>query len=207
MKRVGIFAGVFNPVHSGHITAALQAIEIAALDEVVLLPERRSKLKTGIEHFGHRVAMLNRAVRPHLKLSVVELTDTSFTVNRTLAQIERLFPGSEIVFLWGSDKVDLIPDWPNSQKLLAKTEQIFLVRAEHKQNYIAETVSKWPVQPKELYVFDSFAGRVSSSNVRDALRHRRHQQQGVLASVVRYSNQHWLYASVNTPDRTDYSNI
>src|SRR5581483_3364510 len=89
MKRIGIYSGVFDPVHAGHIGFALQAVERAGLDKVYFLPERRPYHKQGVEHFGHRVAMLKRATRPHPALSVLELEDISFTVERTLPKLQK----------------------------------------------------------------------------------------------------------------------
>lgn len=194
MRRIGIFAGVFNPVHTGHVATALQAIEKARLDEVVFLPERRPRHKTGVEHFGHRVAMLNRAVRPHAKLSVLELVDTSFSVKRILNQLKRLYPDSQLVFLWGSDTAKFISDWPDADTLFAETEFVTTRRAGMSWTELWRIIDNWPVKPQKLYLFDSFAGEISSSGVREALR-RRHQQPGLLASVARYADQNWLYVT------------
>src|SRR4051812_40769392 len=82
-KRIGIYAGTFNPVHTGHVAFALQAVKEANLDEVYFVPERQPRGKAGVEHFGHRVAMLKRALRPYKQFDVLELVDVNMTVNRT----------------------------------------------------------------------------------------------------------------------------
>src|SRR5215469_15176515 len=102
-KRIGIYTGVFNPVHTGHIAFALQAMKVAKLDSVVFVPERNPRFKPEAEHFAHRVAMLKRAVRPHLSMAVLELVDRHFTVQRTWPQLESIFAGDTLVLLTGSD--------------------------------------------------------------------------------------------------------
>ena len=194
MRRIGIFAGVFNPVHTGHIAAALQAIEAAKLDEVVFLPERRPANKQAVEHFGHRVAMLNRAVRPHRKLSVLELVDTSFTVRRTLSQLTRKYPGARLVFIWGSDVVSKLPDWPDADRLIDQTEFVIVRRRGYDKARLAAEISAWPRRPRQVYSFASYASAVTSSQIREALR-RRQSQPGLLTSVAQYSNQNWLYVA------------
>src|SRR3982750_4185468 len=101
MARIGIYAGVFDPVHAGHIAFALQAGDKARLDKIYFLPERRPRHKQGVEHFGHRVAMLKRASKPHTKLDVLELEDISFNMERTLPRLQKKLKGEQLVFLFG----------------------------------------------------------------------------------------------------------
>ena len=104
-KRIGIFAGSFNPIHAGHITLALKAIDVASLDMVYLMPERLPRHKSKLEHFGHRSAMISRAIRPHSKLALLELPERRFDVAKTLTSLERRFVGDQLVLLMGSDVV------------------------------------------------------------------------------------------------------
>ena len=67
VKRIGIFAGTFDPVHKGHISFALQAIEAAGLDEVVFLPEPRPRHKQSVTDQSHRIAMINLAIKAYPK--------------------------------------------------------------------------------------------------------------------------------------------
>ena len=195
MKRIGIYAGAFNPVHVGHIAFALQTLEKAELDAIYFLPERRPRHKPGVEHFGHRVAMLKRAVRPHPKLHVLELVDIHFTVKRTLPELQRRFPDAQLVFMFGSDIVPSLPTWPEADSLLKRSELIVGVRAESQKERTEQIIQKWPVQPRRLTVFKSYAADISSSQVREALQRRKYVR-GLLTSVARYSDRHWLYISL-----------
>ena len=93
-KRIGIYAGAFDPVHKGHVSFALQAIELAGLDEVAFVPEPRPRNKAGVTHLSHRIAMLRLAVKGHPKLKILEVPDKQFLVATSLprlrAAIERL---------------------------------------------------------------------------------------------------------------------
>lgn len=195
MARIGIYAGTFDPVHAGHVSFALQAIQTAKLDKVYFLPERRPRHKQGVEHFGHRVAMLNRALRPHPKLDVLELDDISFTVRRTLFHLQQLFPDAQLVMLVGSDLVPYMTQWPLIERLATDTELVVGIRNRQKREDIEQIIKTWPVQPLQLTIFNSFAPDVSSHRVREALR-ARIPARGVLASVANYSNRHWLYVSL-----------
>lgn len=193
--RIGIYAGTFNPVHVGHIAFALQAIKEANLDQVVFLPERQPRHKVGVEHFGHRVAMLNRAIRPYTNMMVLELVDRNFTVIKTMPQLLTTFPGAQLILLTGSDTALSIPLWAHAQRLLDSMELVVGVRTNHQLANVWAEIGGWKVLPQRLYVVESFAGAVSSTAVRKALRTRDYTP-GLLRSVHRYARRNWLYVSL-----------
>lgn len=195
MKRIGIYSGTFDPVHAGHINFALQALEKAGLDAVYFLPERRPRGKRHVEHFGHRVAMLKRASRPHRKLHVLELEDVSFTVATTLPRLRKRFPKDQLVFLVGSDVAQTLPKWENAERLMQQSEVVIGVRAADSLVVTRDLVHKWPVQPQKAIVFESHSAEISSRKIREALRLRQHTP-GLLKSVERYSSRNWLYVSL-----------
>lgn len=196
MKRIGIYAGTFDPVHAGHVTFALQALQAARLDKVYFLPERRPRNKQHVEHFAHRVAMLKRAAAPYPQFEVLELVDVSFSVERTLPQLKQRFKGATLVFLFGSDILPRLQDWPKIGRLLTGSELVIGLREQDDRQKLRRLIEAWPVPPKALTMFTSYAPKVSSGRVREALR-RRQSTPGLLTSVERYSDRHWLYVSLS----------
>lgn len=195
MSRIGIYAGTFDPVHAGHITFALQAMQAADLDKVYFLPERRPRGKQHVEHFGHRVAMLKRAAAPYPQFEVLEMVDVSFSITRTLPQLRTRFKDSELVFLFGSDILPRLQGWPQADQLLKNNELVIGLRKQDNREELHKIVEAWPVPPKALTMFMSYAPNVSSGRVREALRRHR-PAPGLLTSVERYSDRHWLYVSL-----------
>lgn len=193
--RIGIYAGTFNPVHAGHIAFALQAMERANLDKIYFLPERKPRHKTGVEHFAHRVAMLRLALKPHNRLDVLELEDISFTPGRTLNRLKRRFKDAQFILLFGSDVVAGLPSWPGVEHMLIETELVIGARDEDKIEDLVNAMRDWEVQAQSTHVLASCKPYVSSTSIREALR-KQGFAQGLLASVARYSNRHWLYVSV-----------
>lgn len=194
--RVGIYAGTFDPVHSGHIAFALQALQAADLDKIYFLPERRPRNKQQVEHFGHRVGMLERALKPHPQFEVLELVDTNFNVGRTLPKLQRQFADSQLVFLFGSDVVPGLADWPNAGRFLDSAELVIAIRSRDNRESLRKIIESWPAHPKTVTIFDSYAPDVSSRVVREALRQGKPAIPGLLTSVERYSDRHWLYVSL-----------
>lgn len=195
-KRIGIFAGTFDPVHTGHVTFALQAIENAKLDSVVFVPERKPRGKTGVEHFGHRVAMIRQAIKPHSKLGILELVEARFDTKRTLPHLKAAFPDAQLALLIGSDILLGMRSWPMLEQLCNEVELVVGVRQGESSHAMELQVATWPHQPKKLYAFNSYAPAVSSSKVRTSLRDGQ-TTHGVLASVRKYSGKNWLYVRLS----------
>lgn len=195
-KRIGIYAGTFNPVHAGHVALALQAAEAARLDRLYFLPERQPRNKRGVEHFGHRVAMLKRALKPHPKLDILELPDVHFSVQRTLPRLQRLHSNDQLVFVFGSEVLEQLADWPYSERLISDSELVIGLRGHENSQEVWRLVKDWDTGPKSLTIIDSYAPSVSSSRIREALRLRQ-PVRGLLSSVARYSERNWLYVSLS----------
>lgn len=190
--RIGIYAGTFDPVHAGHVTFALQAVKAARLDKVYFMPEREPRRKVGVEHYGHRYAMLQRAVRPHAHLAVLDTTDKYFSVTRTLPRLQQLFPHDELVLLLGSDVVQYLPQWQHIDTLVKSTSFCIGLRAGAERRGIEQMFSQLGLPPERLIMVESFAADVTSSGIRDALRARR-TVRGLLTSVYKYARKEWLY--------------
>lgn len=195
-KRIGIYSGTFDPVHAGHIAFALQAIKEAKLDEVYFLPERRPRYKPVPEHFGHRTAMLTRAIRPHRHLGILELPDIYFDVSRTLPKLKHEFPGAELVFLMGSDVALGLNLWPKIEKLLSNSGLVIALRNDHSANEVKVSISFCASQPDFIKIFAMPTTNVSSTKIRHALRTNQ-SAAGLLSSVNQYARAQWLYASVS----------
>lgn len=195
-RRVGIYAGTFDPVHSGHVAFALQALEAADLDKVYFLPERQPRNKTQVEHFGHRAAMLERALKPHPRLELIEMVDRNFSVKGTLPRLRKRFAGASLVFLFGSDVVRSLADWPDAGRFLKNAELVIGIRSRDKRADLRRIIADWPTDPAAVTMFDSYAPDASSRIVREALRGGKAMVPGLLPSVERYSDSHWLYVSI-----------
>jgi len=199
-SRIGIFAGTFDPIHSGHIFFALEAMKKAKLDKVIFLPERRPPHKQGVEHFGHRTAMITQAIKPYDRLELLELTDMSFNVTRTLPQLRKKFPRSQLFFLMGSNNVEDMnrSSWTEkSIRLYFKAGNLIVaLREEDSLESLELSLASLPTSPQEIAIISTPNKSVSSTKIREALRDNK-VVAGLLPSVYRYVKNQWLYVSVN----------
>lgn len=190
--RVGIYAGSFDPVHAGHLAFALQAVDAMQLDIVFFMPERIPRHKPGVTHYGHRVAMVRRAVRPHSTLDVLEMEDVAFSVTRTWPRLERRFLGAQLVLLCGDDVLEHLGTWPNVEKMLRQAELGIGLRERANPAHTNELLATLPLSPVATHTITSYFPTIRSSALRSALQRGRYEP-GLLQTVIRYAKEEWLY--------------
>lgn len=199
-KRIGILAGAFDPIHTGHVFFALEAIKTVNLDKVILLPERRPVRKQGVEHFGHRTAMIAQAITPYDKLELLELPDMSFNVTRTLPELRKNFPSSQLYFLIGSNNARDMnsSNWSEDSinRYFKAGNLIIALREEDDLESLKRSLANLPSSPKEMIIITTPNKSVSSTKIREALRDNK-DVAGLLPSVYRYVKNQWLYVSLN----------
>ncbi len=191
--KIGFYPGSFDPIHLGHITFALQAIKQAKLDAVYFLPERQPKNKIGLEHFSHRAEMIKRAIKPHPKLQLLELSDKQFNVKRTFIKLQKLFEGNELYFLFGSDILPSMSSWPYFNKLNQESKIIIATRKNDSLKKLKKIIKVNNF--KNISFIKSMTPNVSSSIIREAL-YNNQSAEGTLFSALKYINKHWLYVSI-----------
>lgn len=127
MGKVGIYSGTFDPVHQGHVSFALAAIEHAQLEKVIFLPERQPRRKVKVTPFDDRLAMLALAIKKHRRIEMAELEQAQFDVRNTLPELQQRF-GSDLSLLMGSDVVSGLRFWSGLEKLVDKVEIVVALR-------------------------------------------------------------------------------
>lgn len=195
VKRIGIFSGLFDPVHKGHIGFALSALREASLDEVYLLVETKPRRKKGVTHVAHRIAMAKLATAHYPKLHVLELPDQQFSVAKTLPRLKKRFEGSDIYFMCGSDMLEHMPQWPLAGRLLQDVGMIVAIRQGSSRPAVDRLVQQLPVLSKDLKVITSLYPEVSSGQIRQAVRQKA-RAEGLLGSTQKYAREHWLYSVI-----------
>jgi nicotinate-nucleotide adenylyltransferase len=196
-KRVGIFAGSFDPVHQGHLAFALEAAREADLERVYFLPEIKPPRKGNITDVAHRVAMLHLAIQPYPQLEVLEQPDEAFSVAETMPRVERHFAGSQIFLLMGVEVLAYLPSWPFAERLLARCGLLVAPRRESRQR-VVDVVATLARPPCALYIVETPHGAVSSTEIRSAIATGM-TGTGSLASVEAYIRKHHLYVVAASP--------
>ena len=125
--------GSFNPVHFGHLRAAEEVRELAALDEVWLVLAAHPPHKEGhpIAAAEDRLKMLELALgdAPHLRIETCELARSgpSYTID-TVRALRAAHPGTEISLILGLDAFRDIHTWHRHAELLEECDLIVISR-------------------------------------------------------------------------------
>ncbi|CAN5411018.1 nicotinate-nucleotide adenylyltransferase [soil metagenome] len=118
-RHIGIYAGTFDPIHSGHVAFAVQTLEQCQLDQVIILPEPRPRKKHAVTDLVHRIELAKRAIATVPHIDVARLSSEQFTIKQTLPELTSLFPDATFTFLFGSDIAKkLSNDWKDIDVLL-----------------------------------------------------------------------------------------
>ncbi|TVZ26215.1 nicotinate-nucleotide adenylyltransferase [Gillisia sp. Hel_I_86] len=124
-KKVGLYFGTFNPIHSGHLIIANYMVEFSELNEVwmVVTPHNPLKKKSSLLDNHHRIEMVYKACEdyPKLKPSDIEfgLPQPNYTVN-TLIQLEEKYPNLEFSLIMGEDNLKGFHKWKNYEVILER---------------------------------------------------------------------------------------
>ena len=134
MKKVGIFGGSFNPIHTGHIALAKSLCEKAGLDEVWFMVSPMNPFKktaTDLLDDHLRLEMVEKALEkePQLKACDYEfhMPRPSYMYD-TLTSMQRDYPDREFVLIIGGDNWKMFHRWYRWEDILRKFRIIIYPR-------------------------------------------------------------------------------
>lgn len=113
-ERIGVFGGTFDPVHNGHVVAAVETRAALDLDRVLLVVagdpwQKRDRV---VASAADRLAMVEAAVTEieAVETSTLEIEREAPSV--TADTLEALaVPGRELFLILGTDAVANMPTW------------------------------------------------------------------------------------------------
>lgn len=120
--KVGVYGGVFDPPHRGHVALAQAAVQSGNLDRLVIVPTNHPPHKRmPATAFAHRMAMVLLAFpreNSFFSVSVLEAETRVHYTCDTLRAVAEQHPGAELFFIVGADSLEQIPFWRNWKDIL-----------------------------------------------------------------------------------------
>ena len=129
---VGIFGGTFDPVHYGHLRAALEVKEIFGLDQVRLILSAQPPHRPAPQASAAcRLAMLTLAVQNQSGFIIdtreIDRAGASYTV-LTLESLRLEFPNQALLLFIGTDAFEHLKAWYQWQRLFDLAHVVVLTR-------------------------------------------------------------------------------
>jgi nicotinate-nucleotide adenylyltransferase len=145
--RVGIYGGVFNPPHHGHLVAAQEAHSQLGLDVVLWVPVGRAPHRQVEADPGAdaRFEMVELAISgdERFRVSRIELEreGPSYTVD-TLRELREREPEDELFLILGGDQALALPTWREPEEVLALATLAVFERGSGNRNAIGIKVAR-----------------------------------------------------------------
>lgn len=193
LKKVGLFFGSFNPIHTGHLIIAGYMLEFTDLDDVwlVISPHNPLKEKNTLLADHHRYAMVQVAIEdnPRLRASNIEfkLPQPSYTID-TLVRLEEKYPDHQFVLIAGTDIFPTFHKWKNYEILL-ENYKFYIYR---RPGYEAGQYAGHP----HVMIFEAPLMEISSSFIRQAIRDGRDIRYFVPDKVYQYIREMHFYETM-----------
>lgn len=220
-KKIGIFGGTFNPIHIGHLRAAVEIREGFGLDAVYLIPSASPPHK-GTDDLApaeDRMAMVRQAIAGHggLRASDIELKreGPSYTIDTVCAFRKHLPEASWLYLIMGLDAFLEIETWKSYEDLLHIIPLIVINRPDAEgrlqpsvNQAVSNLLSQGQLQgytcsrdtpcfthceKQPIFTFKITAMNLSATRIRDQIRQRRAIDFLVPESVRRYIETKGLY--------------
>jgi nicotinate-nucleotide adenylyltransferase len=220
VRRIGLLGGTFDPIHCGHLAAAVAARDVFGLDEVFLVPSHipPHRAVQPIASPFHRFAMACLAVSGVSRLQASDEELRAEGLSYTADTLDRLHArglnASQIFFITGADAFADIATWRRYPEVLALATFVVVARPGHALETLPSRLPALagrmrPAAPPEndgiageprIHLLETPTPDVSSTIVRDRLR-RGETIDGLVPSLVEaHIRQHSLYITAeNVP--------
>jgi nicotinate-nucleotide adenylyltransferase len=210
VTRIGILGGTLDPIHCGHIAAAVAARDALDLSEVLVLPSRipPHRAVQPLASPFHRFAMAALAVSGVPKLFAsddeLQLDGPSYTADTLDRQLARGRTVSQIFFITGADAFAEIATWKRYPEVLELANFVVVSRPGHRIDALASRLPALADRMRQacagdkpsIILLQAATPEVSSTIVRDRLR-RGEAIAGLVPPLVEtHILQHHLYSRV-----------
>ncbi len=192
-RRIGIFGGTFDPIHTGHLILGQEVLHRLELSQMLFVPsaEPPHKQYAQMASADARAQMVALAIADHplFELSRIELerSGTSYTVETLRRLRQRLGDGVDLYLVIGADNAVEMPTWCDPEGVLELAQVVVVDRPEHDRGRID------PGLARQMNFLDTPLLDISSTDIRARVNAGRPIRYLAPEPVVRFIETHGLY--------------
>lgn len=202
-KKIGIMGGTFNPIHNGHLVTAQEALSQFKLDKVIFIPTGNPshKIENEVASAEDRYIMTVIATSSNSNFFVsrmeIDRKGKSYTID-TVRQLRKIYgKNSLLYFITGADAILEILTWKNTGEIVSLCKFIAATRPGYNLSRIEDLrkrlFGKVGAADKKIYVMEIPALSISSTDIRNRVRHKRPIDYLLPEGVSNYILKHGLY--------------
>ncbi len=194
--KIGIFGGTFDPIHVGHLVAAVNVRHDLGLDRVLLVVANQPWQKVAarpVTPAADRIALVEAAVQgcDGVEVSSIEVDrgGVSYTAD-TVAELAREHPGAELHLVIGADVATMLGSWERIEEVRRKVRLVVVNRPGHRvvQPGPGGPLTGWRATAVEIPGIE-----ISSTDLRDRAATGRPLDYLVPAEAIRVIRERSLY--------------
>jgi len=202
-KKIGIMGGTFNPIHIGHLVTAQEALSQFNLDIVIFIPtgDPPHKIQNEIASAEDRYIMAVIATSSNSSFFVsrmeIDRKGKSYTID-TVRQLKVIYgKDSMLYFITGADAILEILTWKNTSVIVSLSKFIAATRPGYDLSRIDDLRKRLfgsiKAADKKIYIMEIPALSISSTDIRDRIRHDRPIDYLLPEGVSKYILKNELY--------------
>ena len=202
-KKIGIMGGTFNPIHNGHLVTAQEALSQFKLDIVIFIPtsDPPHKIENEIASAEDRYIMAVIATSSNSNFFVsrmeIDRKGKSYTID-TVRQLGKIYgKNSLLYFITGADAILEILTWKDTSEIVSLCRFIAATRPGYNLSRIDDLRKRLfgsiKVADKRIYIMEIPALSISSTDIRNRVRHNRPIDYLLPEGVSKYILKYELY--------------
>jgi len=188
IEKVGVFGGLFDPPHIGHLIIAQSVLEEFRLGKIIFVPAGNPPHKHKFSPYATRYKMTELAIMGNQKFSISdiekEIPGKTYTVE-VLKNFKQQIKGM-IYLIIGCDQWEEINTWKTPEELFKCCKIIVIPRLWH-------SIRKTERFSNKVLISHAPLIDISSTNIRKNVKHNHSIQYLVPNEVYKYIKRKKLY--------------
>lgn len=143
---IGIFGGTFDPIHYGHLRAAIELQEKLGLAEIRFVPCKQPVHKASAHATAEqRLSMLKLAISDQLGFIAddreIKRNTPSYMVD-TLIELKQIYPTESLHLIVGADAIIKFTSWYQWEKILELATLVVMTRPQFHFSSLPEKLNQ-----------------------------------------------------------------